>query len=242
MTGLVRKATLLSVCGLLVASAALASVPSPCNSRFPCAISVGGSAAGTADLHPYVTFTILVKDLSGAVVKNSSVVVDFSACCNDIRVSTTQLGPGMSVDPPTKTVRGITDVTGNVTFHIQGGATNITATPDGGCVKIFADGVLLNDPVGTCAGYSINPNPNAPVEVSTYDLNGALGGGAGVGPADLGIWLTDFFAAPPFRDRSDYDHAVLCVNNVGPADEGRWLTIFFNSGSTGNGPAFTACP
>jgi hypothetical protein len=241
MTGLVRKATLLTVCGVLVASAVLASVPSPCNSRFPCAFSVVGSAGANADV--LGNFNITIKDIAGAVVQNSSVVVDFSGCCNDIRVSTTQLGPGMTVDIPTKTVRGITGVTGVVTFRIQGGATTIAATPDNGCVKIYADGVLLNDPVlGTCAAVPGNPNPNALVEVSVYDENGALGGGAGVGPADLGVWLTDKFAAPPHRDRSDFDHSTLCVDNVGPADLAKWLTLKFAGGSGSNGPGFTACP
>ena len=35
MTGLVRKATLLSVCGLLIASAAVAGVPSGATSSLP---------------------------------------------------------------------------------------------------------------------------------------------------------------------------------------------------------------
>ena len=231
MTGLVRKATLMAACGLLVSAAAMASVPSPCNSTLPCGIPVVGQTASVAD--PLGQFTITVKDLANAPVANSSVVIDFSACCNDVHLSSTQWGAGVTVDVPTKTVRAIGNASGVVTFRIMGGADAAAISPSGGCAKVYADGVLLSD--GTCQPAS--------VQVAVYDLNGDLGGGAGMGPADLSVWLADFFATPsPYRARADYDFNVLCTKDIGPADLSKWLAVFFGNGSTGNGPAFIACP
>jgi len=231
MTGLVRKATLMAACGLLVSAAAMASVPSPCNSTIPCGISIVGNTGGAADVKGQ--FSVSIRDLANNPVANASVVVDFSACCNDIRLSTTQLAPGVTLDVPTKTVRAIADAGGIATFIVMGGASELGATPATGCAKIYADGVLITD--GVCKPPS--------VQVAAYDLNGALLGGAGVGPADLSRWLADFFSTPtPYRARSDYDYSVLCTQDTGPADLSKWLALFFGSGSTANGPAFVACP
>jgi hypothetical protein len=165
------------------------------------------------------------------------VVVDFSACCNVLRLSTTQLGlpGGVTLDIPTKTVRAIASPAGVATFRVMGGASALPAgggpaTPAIGCAKFYADGVLLND--GICKP--------AAVQVSVYDLDGAVGGGAGVGPSDLSLWLFDSFSIP-YEARSDYDYNVLCVQDIGPADLSKWLAVSF-SNSSSNGPAFIACP
>ena len=49
MTGLVRKASLLTAAGLLIASAAMAGVPSPGNSTFPACITLVGNTALVPD-------------------------------------------------------------------------------------------------------------------------------------------------------------------------------------------------
>jgi hypothetical protein len=221
----------MAACGLLVSAAAMASVPTACNSTFPCGIPVVGQTAGVAD--GLGQFTITVKDLANNPVANSSVVIDLSACCNDIHLSSTQWGAGVTVDVPTKTVRVIGNASGVATFRIMGGSDANGTSPGGGCAKIYADGVLLTD--GICKPAS--------VQVAVYDLNGSLGGGAGVGPADLSVWLADLFATPaPYRARSDYDYSVLCVQDISPADLSKWLAVLFGNGSTGNGPGFIACP
>ncbi len=228
MTGLVRKAALMAALGLLVSAAAMASVPSPCNSTLPCGIQVIGSSAGAAD--PNGAFSITVRDLANNPVANSSVVLDFSACCNDVRLSSTQLDPGLTLVG--KTVRAIANGSGVASFKVMGAATPSDPTPAAGCVKVYADGVLLTE--GSC-------QPSA-LQCAVYDLNGA-GGGPGVGAADLSRWLADFFSSPaPYRARSDYDYAVLCSKAIGAADLSKWLALFFAAGSTGNGPAFVACP
>jgi hypothetical protein len=231
MTGLVRKATLLAACGLLVSAAAMASVPSPCNSTLPCGIEVGGHN-GTTTNEPLVTFTVTVKDLANNPVANSSVVIDFSACVDDVYLqgapSGTQYG-GLVLGPgPQRTIRTIANASGVATFAIAGAANALTASPKStGCAMIYADGVLLND--GTC-------QPST-VQISAYDRDGYAGGAAmGVGPADLSLWLGDSFSAP-YEARSDYDYKVLCVQDIGPADLSKWLAVSF-SGSSSNGPTF----
>ena len=208
MTGLVRKATLFAVCGLLAASAAMASVPSASNSDKPSCIMVVGSSGGVVDT--YGDFTVVVRDLANLPINNSLVVVDFSAC-HGLDICQTQ--PGFTVTGPTTyTVRGFTDVTGTIVMRVAGHSNN---GPDGditaagvGCCHIYADGVDLL-PAG--------------ISVSTVDHDGN-----GVGPADLTCWLGDNFGihhggTPQNPPSSDYD----CSGDVGPADLSIWLDVNF---------------
>jgi hypothetical protein len=207
MTGLVRKASLFAVCGLLAASAAMASVPSPANSVSPPCVALVGSAAGVTD--PAGNFTVTVRDISNFPINNSLVVVDLSAC-HGLQICTTQ--PGLTSDCATQTVRGFTGPAGTITLAIAGHGNNSGDTPPynlANCGKIYADGVLLGSPSIQC-----------------YDHNGS-----GMGPADLSAWLGDFFGSQP--NRSDYD----CTGSLGPADLSAWLTVFFASNSTNNCPA-----
>ena len=199
MTGLVRKATLLSVCGLLAASAAFAAVPDPTQSTCPAHINLVGSDGATGD--PSGNFSVTVRDLSGALIPGSIVVVDFQAC-TDLLFCTDQLG-NSTADCPTMTVRKATDGSGVATFSIVGGADVPAGGPTGspiGSVKIFADGVLL------CT-----------LDAGAFDLND----GTGVGGADLSLWLDDFGLGgqPP---RADYDGSGV----VGGADLSLWLDVF----------------
>jgi len=211
MTGLVRKATLFAVCGLVAAGAAYASVPSPANSSVPPCFALVGENAGTID--PAGNFTITVRDLANLPINGSLVVVDLSG------VSGLQIcdnnEAGFTVDCGTQTVRGFTGVGGTITMAIKGHAVN-----SGGNVppysaynsaKVYADGVLLASPTA-----------------QAYDHDGS-----GMGPADLSAWLGDFFGGND-PSRSDYD----CTGApLGPSDLSTWLTVFFASGSTGNCPA-----
>ncbi len=210
MTGLVRKATLLAVCGVLAASAAFASVPSPSNSTVPACISLVGNNGGVID--PAGQFTVTVRDLANVPINNSLVVVDFSAC-SGLTLCNTGAFAGVTLDCGTQTARAFTGVGGTVTFRIAGHANNSGNQPpyatynDG---KVFADGVQIGQPT-----------------VHAFDHNAS-----GMGAADLSAWLGDFFGGNN-PSRSDYD----CTGALGAADLSTWLGVFFGNGSVSNCPA-----
>ena len=203
MTGLVRKATLLTAAGLLVASAAMAGVPDATLSLKPACISLYGSVAGVAD--PAGTFSVTVNDFSGNPINNASVVIDFSNC-NDIQICDDQLDVDALVNCAAKTVRKFTDISGVVSFTLIGGsngAGNATTLLNGG--RIYANGTLIGSPT-----------------VSVFDLNGL----SGVGATDLAAWLTDFGSGQPYG-RSDYN----CSGDVGATDLSFWLSAFGSGNS-----------
>ncbi len=213
MTGLVRKATLLTVAGLLVASAAMAGVPSAGNSTTPACVTLVGQLAGVPDAAAG-QFTVIVRDLANNPLNNASVVVDFSGC-TDLSICDDQLDANATVNCAAKTTRKFTDITGSVTFTILGGsngAGNATTLQNGG--RIYANGTLIGSPT-----------------VPAYDLDGA----SGVGANDLSAWLTDFGTGQPYG-RSDFD----CSGGVGANDLSLWLTQFGNGTSAAS--CAVACP
>jgi len=203
MTGLVRKATLLAACGLMIASVALASVPSKANSHIPtCIALVGNNGAGLVDAAG--KFTVTVFDTNNLPVNNSLVVVDLSGCIGGDSICAAQ-NAGLNADNATKTVRGFSNSVGVITMSIGGHGTNTGNTAPyhaEGCVAIYADGVFLG---------------NSNLRVYDHDGNG-------MGPGDLSAFLGDFFGSQPLR--SDYD----CTGNLGPNDLSTWLTVFFSTG------------
>ena len=210
MTGLVRKATLFAVCGVLAASAAFGAVPSPTNSTAPACVALVGNSGGTID--PAGQFTVTVRDLANAPINNSLVVVDFSGA-SGLTLCNTGAFAGVTIDCGTQTARAFTGAGGTVTFRIAGHANNTGGNqPPYGAYnsgKIYADGVLIKSPS---------------VQAYDHDANG-------VGGADLSAWLGDFFGGnnPP---RSDYD----CTGAVGGSDLSAWLSVFFANGSVSNCP------
>jgi hypothetical protein len=205
MTGLVRKATLLTFIGLLVASAALAGVPSPGNSTKPPCIRYIGTKLGAAD--PAGQFSVTVRDLANTVVANSNVVVDFSGCPDShAGDQANQVFAGLTVDPTAKTVRALSNGVGVATFRIVGGVTAIRNPFAGaGCAKIYADGVLLGS-----------------VTVEAFDQDGA----AGVALGDLSLWAIDYYTPlSPYFGRSDYD----CSLGIGLPDLSIWATDYYST-------------
>ena len=199
MTGLLRKATLLTAAGLLVASAAMAGVPSPGNSTTPACITLVGNLAGVPDAAAG-QFTVIVRDLANNPLNGASVVIDLSNA-TDIAICDNQLDVNALVNCAAKTVRKFTDITGTVQFTVLGGsngAGNAVTLLNGG--RIYANGVLIASPTA-----------------AAYDLDGS----SGVGANDLSAWLTDFGLGNPYG-RSDYD----CSGTVGANDLSFWLTEF----------------
>ena len=200
MTGLVRKATLLTAAGLLIASAAMAGVPSPGNSTVPPCIKLMGNLAGTPDANG--TFTVTVRDLANNALNGASVVVDLSGC-TDLRLCNSQLDAGATVNCASKTTRKFTNISGQVSFIVLGGSNGSgNATTLLGGAKIYANGTLIGSPTASC-----------------FDLDGSNG----VGINDLSVWLTDFGTlGNPAFGRSDFD----CSGSVGINDLSVWLTEF----------------
>jgi hypothetical protein len=197
MTGLVRKATLLSAAGLLIASAAMAGVPSAVNSTSPACISLVGSLAGAPDAAGQ--FTVTVRDLANNPLNGASVVIDLAGC-GDLAICDDQLDVDALVNCGAKTTRKFTDALGNVTFIVLGGSNGSgNGTSGFNAGKIFANGTLIKSPT-----------------VSAYDLDNS----SGVGANDLSAWLADFGAGG--LGRSDYD----CSSDIGANDLSMWLVLF----------------
>ena len=216
MTGLVRKATLLTAAGLLVASAAMAGVPSEGNSTKPAFFTIGGSTdsftAGTPD--PSGLFIVIVRDLANNPLNGASVVIDFSNC-DDVSICEDQFDVDALVNCAAKTVRKFTDITGSVQFNLIGGSNGAglaSTLQNGG--RIYANGTLIGSPT-----------------VAVYDLDGA----SGVGANDLSAWFTDFGTGNAYG-RSDYDGS----GGVGANDLSLWFTVF-GSGASSSSCA-VACP
>lgn len=191
MTGLVRKASLLTACGLVVAAAAMAGVPSPGNSTKPAYVQLVGTS-GTNVADPGGSFTVTVRDFNNVAIVNSQVVVDFINCF-DSNLCSAVVG-AVTLDCPSRTVRGFTDGTGSITFDILGAANNLSGQPGAaaGCANIIADGVSLVHPT-----------------VLVWDENGRLGGiKNGTEATDLASMINDFgqyggFAI--YKGRSDFN-------------------------------------
>ena len=216
MTGLVSKATLLTVFGLVLAGAALAGQPNASTSSKPACIGLTGSKTGVAD--PKGQFTITVRDVANNTIANSNVKIDFSNCV-DMHLGTTQPGgPGvsaMTVSCATHSISALTNASGVVTFRIIGSAQN----PTGG---------VLPKSLSGCASVSADNFALGTVTVNAYNEDGSTGVGTGVGGNDLSAWLGDFFTAGnPYFGRSDFD----CSGAVGGNDLSVWLTLFFAHGS-----------
>lgn len=221
---MIRKATLLGVCGLLLAAIASANVPDPSKSTVPAFIKVGGAQtiAGVPD--PTIAYTVTVHDFANNPIAGSFVEINFSNCpdtklCNAVVANQT-------VDCVNKAVRATTNASGQVIVSVLGANTNAgTAIPPAiyagagaGCVRVYADGIQL----GTATAVD-------------YDQNGALAGGNGVTPIELSIAKNDIGAVglgAAYKGRSDYN----TDGNLTPSDLSFLKTIVGNSGlGTGSG-------
>jgi len=153
MTGLVRKATLLSACGLLLAGSAMAGIPNAANSQAPCIIVMDfPNSDNTATLQgtekgvcAVPALKVIVRDALNVPVANSDVVVDFSACgATEGRISDVQADLDVTVACGGRTVLKTTNALGEVCFSIEG--TSANAGTFAGlvvCAKVYASGNLL---------------------------------------------------------------------------------------------------
>ena len=223
MTGLVRKAILLAVCGLTVTAAtALAGVPNAGMSLKPAFIKVVGYAGVTPDARG--TFTVTVRDIGNFPVANSIVTIDFAGA-TDVKLCNTQPNNLNCVALPIveKSVWAQADaVTGVATFTIVGGGTNSGGSPGPGAnaVTIMADGVTI----GTATAV-------------VFDENGAIGGN-GVTASDFVSLLKDW-GSGVYYGRSDFNLSGPPI--ITAADFVPWLKCW-GDGSSSSGCTSAYCP
>ena len=213
MTSLVRKASFLAACGLLIASVAAAGVPSAINSSIGNGIKLGGTTGGVVDV--LVAKTITVRDGSNAIIVGSNVVLNFSTChAGDIKMSSLQPAHVGFFNCPARTVYALTNGSGVATFTIAGFSTGATPALSAACATVVADGQLLGN-----------------LLVSTVDENGI----GGVNPTDGTLWQADRNSGI-YRERSDYDANGL----INPTDGSLWQQVRNAGGSSVSGAV--ACP
>ena len=220
MTGLVRKATLLSLCGLLVAGVAMAGTPSASTSTKPACVRLAGDNGTSAD--PTGAFTIVVRDLANNTVANSNVVLDFSAC-TEVHVANqaSQKFAGMTITPVGKKVSAITNSVGIASFNIEGGIDPALGAAPAGCVAVSADNV----PLGTITATAINS-----------DMVLGLGTSNAVNAADASAMLQRQLPVPqPYKASSDLN----CDGAMNAGDVSVILALLLGPPVGGNS---TVCP
>ncbi|MGH7742667.1 MAG: hypothetical protein ACRENS_11690 [Candidatus Eiseniibacteriota bacterium] len=201
------------------------------------------NASNVAD--PISQFTVTILDATNSPLNGATVTVDFTACCNDIKVATTQSFAGLTVVG--KTVSAVTNVAGVATFRIEGAASDVTAPPIPGIVT-----PTVSIAAGGCATITATPSGGSPVLITNgidhptafvhaWDLNGAVGG-TGLNGTDLSLHFYDVLSTgSPFlqqRQRSDFNH-----NGVVQGNDSSLLAAVILSNSSHNGQAaFSTCP
>ena len=209
MTGMIRKATLLVVLGLVVSSAAMAGIPSAANCLIPTFVDLV-ACDGTGALPPAARYiaTITVRDIANVGCPNLVISLSF---CTDVGIYS--VIPGGTVVGPVFTKTAVTDALGQATVEISGAGWNASGATVGtngaNCVTWFA------------SGYELGKS-----NVATYDEDGkTLLTKQGVAGTDLVAFLSDFFdIATPYKPRSDFDHSTL----LGGGDLSFWLTYFLS--------------
>jgi hypothetical protein len=240
MTGLVRKAILLGVCGVIFAAAASANVPDPAKSSAPVFIKVGGKTTTTGGPDPTIAFTITVRDFASNPIAGSNVQLNFGLC-TDTKLCTATVGVNCTGGAGgTPIVAGLTNASGQVTFSVLGAAMNYGSAvqcpgspvlcPGAGkdCIKIYADGVLLGSATSV-----------------DFDEDGATAAPpGGVNSGDLSKIKVDITAyglvgATAYRGRSDLSAAGdYAVNS---ADQSFMKTNIASAGlGTGSGAGCVA--
>ena len=209
MTGLVRKAILLSAVGVLVAGAAMAGVPNAGNSTKPASINTTGY---TNPPDPAGAVQYVIRDLNNLVVPNAEIVLDFTAC-TDVRLSQNISGANLVTTCASKRVTGNTDGLGVLTVNVVAGG-NGNSPPRA---------------VRECVAVTVNSVPFPNINAATFDRDGINGVGAG----DVSLVLADFFGGLN-PGRSDFDNSGV----VGAGDLGILLGIFFGLGSSLSGAPY----
>jgi len=209
MTGFVRGALAVTAGLALLATSAVAGVPSPANSNVDDVLvgGTGGSANplkgggfGTAVVS--VGFTVEVKDIGGTPISGANVTINFSTANGNSGLSVAAnpynaQNDGSSVDCGTKTISKTTDGLGKAVFQpLFEGAENDAS------IEVRANGVLLKLIVARST--DTNGNGLTGVEdLAVYQANlyGPMGAEVDWNPGtlgvdDLAILQSEIFLAP----------------------------------------------
>jgi hypothetical protein len=195
MTGVIRKATLLVVLGLVAASVALAGIPDPGHSTVPAFVNLvacDGAGALTSAYPARYQATVTVHDIGGFPVVGSLIRLSF---CSDVRIYS--VIPGGTVTGSVYTHGTLTNGSGQATVEISGAGLNSTGASFG------ADG--LNCVTWTADGYTLGTS-----SVSAYDENGGLNVALqNVDATDLTRFAQDYLAVPSvYKPRSDFNNIL----------------------------------
>jgi hypothetical protein len=206
MNGVIRKATLLVVLGLVAAvSVATAGIPSPGNCTLPAYIDLA-SCDGAGVVNPTLAFTVTVRDLGNFPIANQVVSISF-----DDQVGLYTAFPGLAAPG---CVEATTNISGVASFAaIPGAGKNSTggvAFTGEQSAKIYA---------GTCGGVR---SFLGAAHVTAFDENGVLFpvalGGLTITAADLSAWGADYkfekIPSPlgrPLMYRSNFNHSAPVV-------------------------------
>jgi hypothetical protein len=217
MTGLVRKATLLGVCGLMAAATALANVPDPAHSTCPNWLFVVGRVNGGTNTDAVGLATVTVRDFANNPIANALVKIDFSGCC-DINLCSAVVA-GQTVDCANRRVTGFTNNVGVFQFTILGAAKDpgniVPCAPPGNCIY---GGCGLNG-VSIVANAGTGDVKLCNVTAVCLDLNGAAtpAGSNGTSIGDVANEFNLFGAralGQPYKGRGDFN----CDGNITIAD------------------------
>ena len=182
MTGLVRKATLLSACGLLLAGVSMAGIPNAANSQKPCVILMDyPNSPNNVGVNPGVcsvpALKVIVRDALNNPVNNSDVVLDFSACGavpGPVMLGDTQSDPAVTTACTGRTVLKTSNALGEVCFSVYGNNNtvvnssgiggyplpnrNVGGTAGVVCCKLYASGNLLGTQLVIVNHYDLDAN------------------------------------------------------------------------------------
>jgi hypothetical protein len=187
---------------VLIAGVSMANVPSSTNSDQPGnpgdglqRLRVIGHNGVLGDIDYPVVYRIMDGQPVPAAVQNSVVILNFSAC-PDVRIC--QTFTTGTVNCGAKTVTGVTNATGHVTFNIVGAGSAVLTNSIRRCATVTADGVPMNPLTAVVADI------NGTGGIEALDISGTFGDrvvcGAAVGCPGPGCTCSG-----TYRQRSDHD-------------------------------------
>jgi hypothetical protein len=186
MTGLVRNATLLGVCGLIFAGVASASVPDPTKSTIGvtgsgACIRVGGKQSNPTLVDQFIGYPITVRDFGNNPIAGANVEINFQNC-TDVKLCTAVVS-GQTVDCINRSVRVTTNAAGQVTVSVLGAgiyqnplaSPNVQAGTGSGCVRVFAEGIQLGTATALIQDWDGASGSNSFVGETVLDLGKYFG-------------------------------------------------------------------